>query len=449
MTTDHYVVVEDAETGRMRIFSPTPVAHHFAKAMRRADGGEDRCPSLLPSILNELGMLRKKAKRAMAASEADALAATKRATAAALHGGEEERAAHAAEATRCTELASLYDKEQVSMKVVMNSVYGFTAADTLRLIALAETITYLGREALSASVDIARRVCGDMGFPESDVVYGDSVTGNTPVLLKYSSSSSVAVVAFARIVESEDAWTPYEHFKPGDTGRRDKQQAKLPAGTLVWACDRWTPVRRVIRHKTRKRIVRVVTPSGMVDCTEDHSLLTSHGTPIKPTECVVGMTKLLHGLPAANVLPQADDVATCNFDDQCCLQKLVLHHITHGRTALFRVPRKGAVSICWKSEDAYHPHTVLAIQFLRDTEDGEFVYDIETTEGCFNAGIGALTVKNTDSIFVHVAGATKEAALDAGSRISSECNAHFERETQSQKLKIEFEALFDATMTRR
>ena len=50
---------------------------------------------------------------------------------------------------------------------------------------------------------------------------------------------------------------------------------------------------------------------------------------------------------------------------------------------------------------------------------------------------------DTDSVFVHVANATAEQALDVGARISADCNAHFERETQSTVLKLEFEALFE------
>ena len=56
----------------------------------------------------------------------------------------------------------------------MNSVYGFTAADTLRLLALAETITALGRDALGDTIVRAERICAEMGFPESEVVYGDT-----------------------------------------------------------------------------------------------------------------------------------------------------------------------------------------------------------------------------------------------------------------------------------
>ena len=50
------------------------------------------------------------------------------------------------------------------------------------------------------------------------------------------------------------------------------------------------------------------------------------------------------------------------------------------------------------ADDAPPYGTTIKMLFkLRDPADGEFVYDIETGAGIFNAGIGSLTVKNTDS----------------------------------------------------
>ena len=168
----HFVTIPDASGRCAKRLRPKPVAHHFAKGVPCATSptGEARCPSLLPEILEELGKLRKKAKKAMGAAEADAKAWEAKAEAAAADGKEHaDRMAAAA-----VELAALYDKEQLAYKVVMNSVYGFTAADTLRLLALAETITALGRKSLGASIAIAERLCAEMGFPESRVVYGDT-----------------------------------------------------------------------------------------------------------------------------------------------------------------------------------------------------------------------------------------------------------------------------------
>jgi len=51
-----------------------------------------------------------------------------------------------------------------------------------------------------------------------------------------------------------------------------------------------------MRHKTTKRIFRVLTHTGVVDVTEDHSLLNIKGEKITPNDCVIG-TELLHSFP--------------------------------------------------------------------------------------------------------------------------------------------------------
>ena len=50
----------------------------------------------------------------------------------------------------------------------------------------------------------------------------------------------------------------------------------------------------MIRHKTDKKIYKVVTKKGIVFVTEDHSLITSNGKYIKPQECKKDKTLLLH-----------------------------------------------------------------------------------------------------------------------------------------------------------
>jgi hypothetical protein len=46
-------------------------------------------------------------------------------------------------------------------------------------------------------------------------------------------------------------------------------------------------------------------------------------------------------------------------------------------------------------------HSIESITFLRYTYEEEFVYDLETVSGNFQAGIGELIVKNTDSVFIN------------------------------------------------
>lgn len=62
----------------------------------------------------------------------------------------------------------------------------------------------------------------------------------------------------------------------------------------VWSDRGWTKINSVMRHYTNKPIHRVLTHTGCVDVTEDHSLLAKNGTEITVKDCVVKETELLH-----------------------------------------------------------------------------------------------------------------------------------------------------------
>ena len=64
----------------------------------------------------------------------------------------------------------------------------------------------------------------------------------------------------------------------------------------IYTSNGWSDINRVIRHKTTKKIYRITTHTGMVDVTEDHSLLDENKTIIKPKDTKIGM-KLLHNYP--------------------------------------------------------------------------------------------------------------------------------------------------------
>lgn len=462
----------------------------------------------------------------------------------------------------------LLDKRQQALKITANSMYGACGAGAggvYPCTAISETTTFLGRQLIETTKTMVEMMA--LPQPPDDVtwtgdtvprvVYGDSVTGDTPLLLKLP-TGAISVSTFASIV-ADGAWTAYENFKPGEPGRTHKQQA-LMQDVLVWACDRWTPVVRVIRHKTRKRIVRVVTHTGVVDCTEDHSLLTADGEPIKPVDCAVG-THLLHGLPPVSefaALPDSRLPAERAFlmgcfmgDGSCgeydcpsgkkarwyigkndprllerCGRAMAAHEgvgfkildtnrasqtprlvpvgeygavkaLVHEYRSLFydafgrkcippyvlnaseasrrsflagfyatdgdktsgtRLDQRGqvgcqglvvllhslghTVSINTRSDKpdifrmTWFPpgggkhvsrrSSIKKLHTLRDTQRDEFVYDVETAEGYFNAGVGALTVKNTDSVMVKLpVYMSLENAYEWGKRAAAEITRTF------------------------
>lgn len=181
---------------------------------------------------------------------------------------------------------SVLDGLQLAYKVTANSLYGQCGASTspifLREVAACTTAT--GRTMLLKAKAFMEKEFG------TRTVYGDSVTGDTPLILKFP-DGSIDVRTIETLCEESD-WMPYREFvKEGHS----KQQGRIDA--QVWADGVWADVRRVIRHKTDKRMFRINTFRGCVDVTEDHSLIGIDGEEIKPVDCVCGETELLHSFP--------------------------------------------------------------------------------------------------------------------------------------------------------
>jgi hypothetical protein len=125
-----------------------------------------------------------------------------------------------------------------------------------------------------------------------EVVYGDSVTGDTPVILRDPKTHQIYIKTIDDITTE---WQEYPEFKMFDQTIRLEKQYGL-THYEVWCDKGWNPIKKVIRHKTNKKIYRVLTHTGVVDVTEDHSLIRSNYEKVKPKDLKVG-DDLLHSFP--------------------------------------------------------------------------------------------------------------------------------------------------------
>jgi DNA polymerase elongation subunit (family B) len=209
--------------------------------------------SLLPVILTDLKAYRKKAKKLMAQAEG-------------------------------TPMEAVYNGQQLAYKISMNSIYGFTGASKgmLPCVAIASTVTMRGRQMIEETKNYVEK-----HFPGAKVRYGDSVMPETPVLVRRGE-----LVSVQKIENLAYTWTDYPGFLKDGT---DKEQCDV-TGLEAWTHLGWQPIKRVIRHKCQKKIYRVLTHTGLVDVTEDHSLLDPSCNLLKPTEIVEGQA-LFHSFP--------------------------------------------------------------------------------------------------------------------------------------------------------
>lgn len=484
-----------------------------------------KVPSLLPVILDRLKVYRKEAKKKME--------------------------------TCAPDLYNVYNGKQLAYKISMNSVYGFTGAVTkgiLPCMPIAETVTMRGRQMIEQS-----KAYVEEHFPGAKVRYGDSVMPGTPVLVRDTSGN----VSVQKIENLGEKWSEYPGFMKEGTDKEQSENNEIEA----WTHSGWKPIRRVIRHKCKKTIWRIVTHTGVVDVTEDHSLLSPELIHVKPKVVTQG-TELLHSFPLDSV-----HTIPCNYTDdelfvfgmfvgdgscgtyECpsgkksswainnkdiellnkcktILEKMytsyefvimdtlessgvyklsprgnIIELVKSWRQMCydgkskkipeFAMKRKGFLEGLWASDgcrkdqctigchridtknqvtaqwyymylcslgykvslntrndkpDVFrltwslskfrkNPHAIKKIHVLHDSWDG-YVYDIETEAGTFQAGIGSLIVKNTDSIMVQfdVEGRTGIDAIEhswkLGERASKEISSLFRAPNKLELEKV-------------
>lgn len=299
---------------------------------------------------------------------------------------------------------AILDALQLAYKITANSLYGQIGSRTSPIYwkDIAACTTATGREMIMLAKGFVEDRYG------AEVVYGDSVTHRTPVLVRNRVTGAVSVQPI-HALGKHIGWRPYEVFKPYDSAgsnRRHKQQREAME-LDAWTDNGWSQIRRVIRHKCNKKVYRVSCRYGTVEVTEDHSLLDQQRALVKP-EQLTPITELLHGFPSS------DQLQKHVHPNQAPPQNVQIYgDILNAQTAFLSLRAQGLsnVQIRTHLDDMMYPSYVLthgvdvgevgvSVQLIYDTGEYDgYVYDIETTEGVFQAGVGDIIIKNTDSIF--------------------------------------------------
>lgn len=321
---------------------------------------------------------------------------------------------------------AVLDGLQNAYKVTANSLYGQCGARTspIYMKDIAACTTATGRRMiLKAKEFLEKNYC-------ANIVYGDSVTSYTPITIRYK-GSEVMIETVENIGEkygSPAGWQPCIEI-----GREDKEAIELP-DVEVWSDEGWTKAHRLIRHQLapHKKIIRVATHTGIVDVTDDHSLLRPDGkTIVKPKDLQVS-EKILHAdLPSFD----STNLMTMDIDLKLGLQigfNIIPNELLQAPLEL-RTVVWNALCSYWSSDFwPYHkmdqltlakiyalassvkdcpciPLQQLNTQYNREENDtikdlstieySGFVYDFTTDNHKFAAGVGRIVVHNTDSIF--------------------------------------------------
>jgi DNA gyrase/topoisomerase IV subunit B len=111
----------------------------------------------------------------------------------------------------------------------------------------------------------------------------DSVTFDTPCMVKEISTGLIDIKPICEL--NDDSWC-INQFNTKEYSECENY--------LIWSDKGWTKIKKVMKHKVTKPIYRVLTHTGCVDVTEDHSLVTKSGEEITVKECIIEETELLH-----------------------------------------------------------------------------------------------------------------------------------------------------------
>lgn len=385
---------------------------------------------------------------------------------------------------------NVLDGRQNALKISANSVYGATGATVgnISCIEISAGVTAYGRDMIMDIKAITERVYSlTSGYhAHSKVVYGDSVTGDTPVLVSKSNSTRVILTTMEKL----DAVMcgKYVVAWHGNKECFDSEDS----GWQVWNGCCWTPIIRVIRHKAPgKRLVRVITNAGCVDVTEDHSLLSIHEEKVRPRDIAVG-TELLHdslpefphykdeselekeafmlGIAVAQGKVDVDCTELINagvnvqeaFLNGYCqasggfkdmhgnfyimstahtkkMHMAILYilatsqdmlpwltHLGNGLVCMFILARTDEQTNVTLRKLKAGRNRVVALHDLPPCDADQYVYDLETASHTFSAGIGELVVHNTDSIMVDFQVKTVDEARQAGVAAAALINACFD-----------------------
>jgi DNA polymerase elongation subunit (family B) len=197
-------------------------------------------------------------------------------------------------------MKNVLDQRQLGYKVTANSLYGQCGAKTSTFYEkdIAACTTATGRKLLTYAKRVIEECYGNKlcdtekygpVLTKAEYIYGDSVANYTPVYIRVNNILDIVTIEQLAEKYGNDKW-----IQCIEEGKQEKEYCELQ-GIETWTEKGWTKLFRVIRHKlaSHKKMVRILTHTGLVDVTDDHSLLLKSGDEISPKDVQIG-TELLH-----------------------------------------------------------------------------------------------------------------------------------------------------------
>lgn len=195
-------------------------------------------------------------------------------------------------------LSSKYDKLQLPYKILGNSWFGSVSSNVFfwNSAKVGGQITSTGRMMFRLltyhfmtmsqrqPVYVKNGECSPLEMNQLydyQPIVGDSVTGDTPLFVKFN-DGHIDIVPIEELINKEN-------IERDELGREYDMCEN--ADYEVLCRSGWMKPNYIYRHETNKTIYRIEDGSMLVDCTEDHSLFNSKQEKIKPSE-ITNQTEL-------------------------------------------------------------------------------------------------------------------------------------------------------------
>lgn len=290
---------------------------------------------------------------------------------------------------------SILNGRQLALKISCNSFYGFLAAQTIPCKDIGRCVTTVGRRMIDETKyylendypqDAIKYGLTDK-LIKTNVVYGDSVTGDNIIVLKNENETIITTIN--DFIKKETEWKSYSDFSQKEYMDFTKKNVQ------IWSKNGWVDINKLIRHECKKTIYSVNTNYGFVKVTEDHSLISKELTQIKPQD-IENYSDLYYTCPKLE-----GTKLTIQSYLQVSSLKAVYYIINSFITSGYKNHIQLIHSKNGKYDIIYHEKPIKqSINITSTVVNETFVYDFETKDGTFHCGIGDFLLKNTDSCMV-------------------------------------------------
>ena len=303
-------------------------------------------------------------------------------------------------------MKNVLDKRQIAYKVTANSLYGQLGAKTSTFYEpdIAASTTATGRLLLTFAKQVVEECYADTnietkyGFvnTKAEYVYGDSVANYTPVYIKVNN-----VIEIVKIEELASKYGNNNWINCIEKGKQDKEFCELE-NVESWTEKGWTKLHRIIRHELapHKKMIRVLTHTGCVDVTDDHSLIKADGIEISPKDVYIGI-ELLHN-PLLEKIENNEIIKYSNYKnkfygkDKQLNASMYVNYLNSLNINYHITSNKWNITIIPNSSITKNKNMIKKISHIQYKG---YVYDLTTENHHFAAGVGNMIVHNTDSVF--------------------------------------------------